>query len=86
LSKSAKLIMDIEQDRPLLVAEAHIIRGERMISRQMMLVERLRNHGHPTLDAERVLSVLEDSLRQFYRDREVCLTHPRRLREVSTVP
>ncbi len=46
----------------LVMADNHIVEGERRISRQRALIERLRRDGHDSAAADRLLANLEQTL------------------------
>jgi hypothetical protein len=63
-----------DQDRYLALAEDRIARGEQWVSRQLALIERLRDSGLPTDTAEDTLAAMEATLRQFYEQRNTLLS------------
>jgi hypothetical protein len=65
--------MDANLDRHVQLAERRIVRGEGIVTRQLMLIDRLRLARRPTIEAERTLGILEGTLREFYRNRETLL-------------
>ena len=46
-------------------AERDIADGERRITRQMLLIEKMRQEGHDTNEADRLLLTLEDTLAEW---------------------
>lgn len=54
------------QETPLEVAYRHAALGESLVRRQKAIIRRLRAGGYPTLNAERLLSTLEWTLRLMY--------------------
>jgi hypothetical protein len=63
-----------DQDRYLELAEDRIARGEQRISRQLALIEKLRNSHLPTDVAEDTLAAMEATLAQFYEHRNTLLS------------
>ena len=51
----------------LQMAERHVLAGERQLARQREIIAWLKEHGHPTVEAERLLTNLDDSQR-LHRD------------------
>lgn len=49
------------------LAERHVRDGEARVARQREIIEELRQGGHPTLDAENLLTTFEESLREHQR-------------------
>ena len=56
------------------LAERRIIRGEEIVSRQLMIIERLKHARLSTTEAERTLESMQATLTQFYQDRQALLT------------
>jgi hypothetical protein len=64
----ARAAMSFEDDLRLI--EEHVAEARRLVQRQKGLIVRLRAAGVNTLDAQRILWLLESNLRRFeqYRD------------------
>lgn len=54
-------------------AERDIAEGERRITRQMLLIERMHQEGHDTTEAERLLLSLRETLAEWQAHREKIL-------------
>jgi len=54
-------------------AERDIAEGESRVTRQMLLIERMRQDGHDTAEAEKLLLTLEDTLAAWQAHREEIL-------------
>jgi len=54
-------------------AERDIADGERRITRQMLLIEKMRQEGHDTNEADRLLLTLEDTLAEWRAHRDEIL-------------
>jgi len=54
-------------------AERDIAEGERRVTRQMILIETMRQDGHDTAEAEKLLLVLELTLAEWQARREEIL-------------
>ena len=54
-------------------AERDIAEGERRVTRQMLLIEKMRQDGHNTAEAEKLLLALEDTLAEWQAHREEIL-------------
>jgi hypothetical protein len=54
-------------------AERHIAEGEERITRQMLLIDRLRREGHNVSEAERLLLTLRETLVTWQEHREEIL-------------
>ena len=52
------------------MADRHVAQGERHIVEQRERIEKLADHGHPTEEAEHLLAMFEDLLRQHVAHRE----------------
>ena len=63
-----------DKDRYLALAEDRISRGEQRISRQLALIEKLRDSSRPTDLAEDTLAAMETTLKQFYKHRGTLLS------------
>ena len=63
---------DLEREH-LGKAERDIAEGERRITRQMVLIERLRQDGHDTAEAEKLLLTLRETLAEWQTHREEIL-------------
>ena len=48
-----------ELEHHILVARRHVELGERHIARQREIIEQLKQHGHDTTSAERLLNTFE---------------------------
>jgi hypothetical protein len=72
---------DIEQDRleraregrTLAQADQDIAKGERRVAAQMLLIEQLREDGHDTGLAEKLLASLQASLSEWRTHRELIM-------------
>jgi len=65
---------DLEAEREHLArADRDIAAGERRISAQELLIERLRRDGHDTGEAERLLVTLQQSLETWRGHRDLIL-------------
>ncbi|WP_201833803.1 hypothetical protein [Microvirga zambiensis] len=65
---------DLNLDREHLAkAERDIAEGERRVTRQMILIEKLRHDGHDTVEAEHLLLTLETTLAEWQAHREEIL-------------
>ena len=56
-------------ERKLLVADRHIVEGERRAADQRARISRLRKNGHDTQEAKRLLHTFEEILREMFRHR-----------------
>ncbi|WP_084731291.1 hypothetical protein [Microvirga vignae] len=54
-------------------AECDIAEGERRITSQMLLIERMRRDGHDTSEAEKLLRTLRETLAAWQAHREAIL-------------
>ena len=54
-------------------AERDIVEGERRVTRQLVLIEKMRQEGHDTDEAEKLLLTLEDTLAEWHAHREEIL-------------
>jgi hypothetical protein len=54
-------------------AERDIAEGERRITRQMLLIERMGREGHDTAEAEKLLLTLRETLAEWQAHREEIL-------------
>ena len=63
---------DLEREH-LGKAERDIAEGERRITRQMVLIERLKQEGHDTAEAEKLLLTLRETLAEWQTHREEIL-------------
>ena len=63
---------DLERDH-LAKAEHDITEGERRITRQLLLIEQMRQEGHNTSEAEKLLLTLEDTLVEWQAHRDEIL-------------
>ena len=70
--------LQTEQEH-LFKAERDIVQGERRITAQALLVERLRRGGHDTREAERLLLNLRQTLDAWRDHREAILREIGRL-------
>jgi hypothetical protein len=61
-------------------AERDIAEGERRITRQMLLIERMGREGHDTAEAEKLLLTLRETLAEWRAHREEILRELERLR------
>jgi len=52
-----------DNETELQMAERHVLAGERQLARQRELIAWLKEHDHPTIEAERLLANLDDSQR-----------------------
>jgi len=59
-------------------AERDIAEGEERISRQMILIDRLRQDGHDVAGAERLLVILQETLAVWQAHRDEILRELRR--------
>jgi hypothetical protein len=58
-----------ERDETLLeMAVRHVAEARRIVEQQQERIARLKNDGHSTLDHEKILEVLEATLRIFEHD------------------
>jgi hypothetical protein len=64
-------------ETPLEQAERHLAIGESLVAEQRAIIERLRSEGRPTLDAQRLLATLEESLRLMHEHLAYERSHPR---------
>ncbi len=65
---------DLAMERAHLVkAESDIGEGERRVAAQILLIERLRQDGHATGEAERLLVTFEQTLKTWKEHREAIL-------------
>lgn len=70
----------------LLEADRHIVAGERRVTAQALRVERLREGGHDTGRAERLLLNLRQTLEAWWEHREAILREIARLEHAGTRP
>ena len=63
----------------LITANRNITDGERRISAQALLTERLRSAGHETTDAELLLQTLQETLETWRRHRDLIVQEIARL-------
>lgn len=56
-------------ERKLLIADRHIVDGERRIAEQRVRISRLRKSGLDTREARRLLHKFEEILREMFRHR-----------------
>lgn len=62
---------ELAQERfNLTQADRHIVEGEERVSRQRLLIERLRQDGQPTEVAEQHLSTLLDTMAEWWDHRD----------------
>jgi hypothetical protein len=59
--------------RHLSAADAHVAKAERVISEQMMKVEKLRVDGHDTALAEKILRTFEANLQTLREHRDLII-------------
>ena len=64
--------LDLEREH-LGRAERDIAEGERRVTRQMLLIERLRQEGHDTAEAEKLLLTLRETLAEWQAHRDEIL-------------
>ncbi|MFC1458471.1 hypothetical protein ACETIH_17550 [Microvirga arabica] len=57
----------------LVKTERDIVEGEWRVTRQMLLIEKLRQAGHATAEAEKLLLTLEDTLEDWWAHRDEIL-------------
>lgn len=78
---------DLQTEREHLSdADRDIAGGERRITDQLLLIERLRQGGHDTGDAERLLLTLRQTLEAWHGHRETILNEIARLEDADTRP
>ena len=63
----------------LVLAERHIVEGERRVTEQCLRVETLRADGHDTVEAEKLLRTLKATLVEFCDHRTLILQTKARL-------
>ena len=71
---------ELETEREHLVkADCDIAEGERRVSAQLLLVERLREGGHDSANAEQLLLILQQTLEAWQGHRDLILKEIARL-------
>src|SRR5215813_8075259 len=76
LNGIARPAMSLEDD--LRRVEEHVAEARRLVQRQKGLIVRLRAAGAKTLDAQRILWLLESNLRRFEQHRDRLRANVRR--------
>ncbi|WP_336490004.1 hypothetical protein [Methylobacterium nigriterrae] len=71
---------DLQQERERLAqADRHIAEGRRRVTNQVVLIARLAQDRHDTAEARRLLVTLEETLDEWYEDRQIILSTIARL-------
>ncbi len=65
-------------------AERHIVEGEERITRQMILIDKLRLDGHDVVEAERLLVTLRETLVAWHGHRDEVLRELERHNELRS--
>ena len=65
-------------------AERDIAEGERRITKQALLIEKLREDGHDVTEAEKLLQTLQDTLTEWEAHRDEILRELERHRELRS--
>ena len=75
LDKHQHAIDEDLHERKLLVADRHIVDGERRVSEQRIRISRFRKSGLDTWDAEWLLHQFEVIVREMFRHRAMLIHH-----------
>ena len=71
---------DLRKERDDLArADQQIADGERRLSDQVLLIERMIKHGHDTTEAKRLLQNYEETLKQWHCHRQLIIHEIARL-------